>query len=181
MARNYSQQPSMPLQKYTIRAVALSSLAEARSSYSHSLLSPTSTPTQFKLDSIKYYKSKPGWPDVEEIDIRYATSDGHYLMIRQGVPVAYDDATDPLMKMAPAGSSGAVTVQGHRAFWAKGRVVSNGGSTIKGPQYRADPVVSLRWPSQPAQLPNVFVGYWMESDLLTVDDLVAIGSSVQPY
>lgn len=149
----------------------LTSLDGARAAYGFQLLMPTAVPTGFQLDSIKHISNQS--PEVDQVAVRFTMADGHYLSIMQGIPVVYDDG---VVKWIPETDKGTTTVQGRPAVWARGRV------TMGGPgQYghRPGPLV-LRWETGPANASGGQVGYTLESDVLTLDQLVAVGNSVQP-
>jgi hypothetical protein len=169
----------LPKRSFTVGKTELGSLGQARASFDFQLFVPSALPAQFGPPSITLHKSQPGEPEVQFLDIRYETGAGHYLLIRQGVPIPYDDASDPTAKLAPSDAKGTATVQGHQAYWRKGTAVASGAPG----QYawQAGPVIVLMWKSVPTHYPNAYTGYFLESDVLTLDQLDQVANSVQPY
>lgn len=164
---------------YAVQGKQLSSLSEARTSYGFPLLLPADIPAGFQLTDIEHYRSAPNIPFTDLLMLRYASKDGHYLNIWQGTPIFVEHGAYDVM---PASNKGAATVEGQPAFWMKGNLmktsnpppgqkVSTNNVTLKpGP-------LQLSWKLDPA---NEVRGYRLESDLLSLDQLVAIGDSVKP-
>lgn len=158
---------------------ALQSLQEARASYGYPLLLPSAVPTGFHLQSIQHYHLGPG---SDFLNIRYATAEGHYLLVQQGAgPIGVQG----IVKYVPNTYKGTVTVQGRSAEWIRGK------ARLKGPAGNASNIVwqpgsplKLSWATGTAAIPSspssVSLNYVLESDALTLDQLVAIGNSVQP-
>jgi hypothetical protein len=159
---------------FAVKGKVLNSLQDAASSYGFQLLVPTAVPSGFQLQTILEFHSGP---QVDNLAIRYTTADGLYLLITQGVPVGIEGT----LQYVPDDHKGTVTVDGHPAYWVQGQVVPSQGDP-RAPVFQPGSL-RLSWNVGTAPGPHADapIGYVLESDVLTRDQLISIGNSVQPY
>jgi hypothetical protein len=181
---------------FSIVPRSLASLAEAQAEYDFPLLLPAAIPSGYQLGNISY--SHPSTIQFDLLTICYVTADEHYLQIWQGAPIP--TARPGAYDLTPGDEKGATMVQGREAYWWLGHMVGGGPQTD--PRY-----LNLVWQPGPLRLtwstdilvppppgafialpggppmppPPLYVGYELQSDSLSLDDLVAIANSVQPY
>lgn len=148
--------------------VVLQSLMQARDAVGFQLRIPTLIPTGFALEKIEHFVNRePKTPQIDRLRVWYRSNDGDYLLVEQGSPMGPEDGA---YRFAPSEQKGSATVQGQSAIWVRGRARM----TDHGPQWEPGPL-SLRWGTGPMS------GYALESESLTLDQLVAIADSVQTY
>lgn len=166
-------QGSIPL-SFSYPATKLLSLTEARAATSFPLLAATSIPTGFQLDGIeRFAPADPRGPRLERIRIWYRAADARYLLVEQGSPMTADEGA---YRFAPADQKGSATVQGRSALWARGTARGN---QMQTPRWESGPLV-LRWQTGTAA-DGAPLGVSIESNTLTLEELVAIANSVKPY
>lgn len=112
-------------------------------------------------------------PGMDVLVLSYR-SGGHHLHVIQGWPVPYDDDG---YERAPAEEKGATTVQGHPALWLRSGVPLPGRAL----DAAAAQPLSLRWRSGERTPAGEPVGYALQADALTLDELLDVAESLQPY
>jgi hypothetical protein len=134
---------------------------------------PTSVPDGYRLRE----SGRLGhalMPDVDIMLLTYRNGAGDFLHVIQGWPVSYDDES---YQRAPAKAKGSTTVQDQPALWVRAAV------PLPGPGLDATSAepLSLRWRSGEQTSEGEPVGYAVQADALTLDVLLAIAGSLQPY
>lgn len=158
-----------------IAPVKLQSLAAARAAVSFPLLIPAAVPSGFALDTIEHFvNTGPQTPQLERLRVQYRSSDGRYLLSEQGQPMTLDEGA---YRFAPTDQKGTVTVQGQPAVWVRGQARMNSQGQ---PQWEPGPL-ALRWRTEFVGTAGNYLGYALESDGLTLEELVAIANSVRAY
>ena len=166
-------QGNVPL-SFSYPATKLPSLAEARAATSFPLLAPTSIPAEFQLETIeRFAPTDPRGPWLERVRIWYRAPDERYLLMEQGSSMTADEAA---YRLAPADQKGSATVQGQPALWSRGTA---SGNAMQTPQWQPGPI-ALRWQTGTATN-GAPLGVALESDTLTLEELVVIAHSVKPY
>ena len=166
-------QPTPPL-AVALTTKQLTSLDEARAAVRFQLLMPTMIPVAFELSKIEHvFNDVPKTPSANFLVIDYRTADGGMLRIRQGWPVAYDNG---VYRFAPDDEKGRTTVQGQPAVWVRGVVTQ----ANPNPVWEPGPL-ALRWITGEVNQFGGSVVYAIESDVLTLDELLVIAETVEPY
>lgn len=156
----------------------MASLDAAKNGYGFAMLAPIAVPAQFTLSNIQHgFSNAPPGGYMDTLVFRYTTTGGDYLAFFQG--------TNAFLSAGkwPDGQHGTATVQGKPAVWTQGLIMQ-----LDPVQWQRGPT-RLHWmivPFPPAispagSVPSPAVGAILESDSLTLEQLVAIANSVQPY
>ena len=179
---------------FSITPAYLASLDDAQAQYDFPLLLPMDIPDGYQLGTIGYLHPQPGVPPMDLLMVCYLASDGGYLQVTQGYPLPVGGTTGTAYAYTPGDEKGTTTVQGKDAYWKLGRLLGGGA-----PQFWQPGALQLAWntdisvplpagafyippgATEPQPLPPLYIGYQLESDTLSLDELVAIGNSVQPY
>jgi hypothetical protein len=174
----------------------LDSLADAAAQYDMTLLLPTAVSDGYSVGGIEYTHSTPPIPQVDQLTICYFSADHHYLEIEQGVPAPKPGG--PTYIATPDGDKGTTTAEGQTAYWNLGELTETGIQTGR-PTFTWQPgPPQLTWSTnvlvprppgalvqfpggQPMPPPPLYAGYELDSDSLSLDDLLAIAKSVEPY
>ncbi len=160
--------PSVPLD-IVVRPQVLRSLSEARAAYGFPIVLPTALPAGYQLSGIELFKNAA--PSMDVLHVRYASPDGHYVEVRQGDPLPSAGGGEAY-RLAPTDSRGTATIDGQTAAWVHGFATS--------PTTWHPGPLTLMWKPSAMQLPGATSGYQIESDALSVDELVRIAESVAP-
>src|SRR5579875_1436726 len=180
---------------FAIIPAQLSSLDDAAAQYDFPLLLPTDIPDGYSLGRIAYTHTQPGTPEMDLLMVCYVNGDGDYLQVTQGYPLPVGGMHGTPYAYTPDDEKGTATVQGQDAYWRLGELA--GGGPDLNLVWQAGPL-RLAWNTdilvprppgafiqlpggQPMPPPPLYIGYQLESNTLSLDDLVAIGNSVQPY
>lgn len=157
----------------TITPQRLASVDAARRATGFGVRMPTAIPPGYRLEVIDHALHRtPGEPRVDFLMIYFRAAGDDYLKIEQGFQVAYDRG---VYRFAPANQRGTTMVQGQPAVWYRGRARM----TAQGPQWELGPL-SLRWQVEMVGTEGNYIGYGLDSNALTLEQLVVIANSVRP-
>lgn len=136
---------------------------------------------------------------MDLLGVCYVTSDGHYLQVSQGYPLFPGPPQSFQYVHTPSDDKGTTTVEGKEAYWWLGRILGGFQQASQNPNSFWQPgPLSLAWDldatvprppgafvqfpgGQPIPPPTVYLSYELASDSISLDQLVVIGNSVQPY
>jgi len=197
------QAPALTVQApANAEATHLTSLSDAASQYDLPLLIPQTIPEGFVLQDIQYNHTVAPYPQTDFLTVCYSSIDGHYLQVQQGFPLpAVDGPFGTSYAYMPADQRGITTILGKDAYWTRGALVERPDANGSGkPQLLWEPgSLRVAWytdiplpdvsPSPNTEAasdtPGIFfahyTGYELESDVLDLQQLTAIGNSVQPF
>jgi hypothetical protein len=157
-----------------IRPEHLNTLDEAQASASFQLLIPTNLPNGYKIADIEHVANTvPGTPPANHIIIHFVTTEGGYLAVEQGWPVAVENG---VYQYAPDNQKGSLMVQDQPAIWVRGTV---GKSDTSQKIWQPGPL-AIRWIIGPNKTGGL-MAYALESDALSLDELIDVANSVRPY
>ena len=173
------QNPSSAANPTVFKPTELPSLQQVAGTYEFQFLLPTNIPAGSQLQKIPLFRIGQ---QSDMLQIRYVRADGHYLRIKQGAGFA---GFSTIWPYAPDSHKGKATVQGNEAFWMEGNLRATAPPTDpRNPNLVWQPgPLALTWHSgpHPNGRTNAFLDYTLESDNLTLAQLLAMANSVQPH